>query len=251
MPRPFTIEERDRARERILAMARADRRVRAGAVVGSAAAGTDDRWSDLDLTFGLAEGASPKEMLDEWTPELVREFAAVPLFDLAREGSLYRVFLFPGNLQVDLSFTAGFVAQYGPRFRLLFGEEARRVPLPVRAPSEMFGYAVHHAVRARFCIERARPWQAEYWVSGVRDEALALGCHRRGLEVAFGRGYDRLPRDLLALAAEALVRFPARDELLRALGRSVELLLGETDEVRPVALPLAECLRELARPDWA
>ena len=50
---------------------------------------------------------------------------------------------------------------------------------------------MHHAVRARFCIERGRWWQAEYWISGVRDQALALACHRRGLAVAHGRGLRR------------------------------------------------------------
>ena len=51
----FTVEERDRARDRILAIARADRRIVAGAAIGSAAHGPGDRWSDLDLGFGVGE----------------------------------------------------------------------------------------------------------------------------------------------------------------------------------------------------
>jgi hypothetical protein len=45
----------------------------------------------------------------------------------------------------------------------------------------MFGYAVHHLVRARFCIERERLWQAQYWLSGARDLMLSRACLRLGL----------------------------------------------------------------------
>jgi hypothetical protein len=154
MQGPFTVEYRERVRESILRRARADPRVLAGAVVGSEALGGGDRWSDLDLTFGLALGVLPDRVLEEWTPELVREFDAVRLFDISRKTSSYRVFLLPGNLQVDLSFTTGFVPQFGPNFRLLFGEAVKSEPMVGRSPTEMFGYGVHHAVRARFCVER-------------------------------------------------------------------------------------------------
>ena len=42
----------------------------------------------------------------------------------------------------------------------------------------MFGLAVHHAVRARFCIERERSWQAEHWLTGLREEAHQLAVDR-------------------------------------------------------------------------
>ncbi len=53
----FTLEERNRVRDRILEMAREDPRIVAGALVGSTASGCD-RWSDIDLTFGLSDDAS-------------------------------------------------------------------------------------------------------------------------------------------------------------------------------------------------
>ena len=78
----FSVEERDRVRDGILEIARADTRIVAGAVIGSLAAGTGDRWSDLDLGFGLADGVSPADVLADWTPQLEREHDAVHLFDL-------------------------------------------------------------------------------------------------------------------------------------------------------------------------
>lgn len=245
----FSVEYRDRVRSSILANARSDDRVISGAALGSDAAGETDRWSDIDLTFGLKDGTPLERVLDDWTKYLERDFSAVPLFDIADRATVYRVFLFPGNLQVDLSFTRGFAAQYGPRFRLLFGTALKREPAEGTPPEHIFGLGVHHAVRARYCIERGRYWQAEYWISGVRDHALWLACHRRGLEPYHGRGYDRLPRDVLALAAEGLVRSLDRRELGRALSRVTSLLVQEGSEV-DLAQRVVGPLRELGEDAW-
>jgi hypothetical protein len=171
----FTVEERNRVCGRLLEMACSDPRIVAGAAVGSLATGGGDRWSDLDLTFGLANGTTVTELLADWTTELNRRFDAVHLFDVALMSTVYRVFLLPGGLQVDLSFTpgAGFGA-LGPSFALLFGRAVDRDHLPPPSARHLLGLGVHHALRARLCVERGRPWQAEYWISGVRDQALSL-----------------------------------------------------------------------------
>lgn len=246
------MHERERVRERLLGRAQADTRVVAGAVVGAEASGSADRWSDIDLTFGVIEGARVDEVLADWTKGLAAELDAVDLFDVHVGSTVYRVFLLPGNLQVDLSFTleAEFGA-LGPHFRLLFGtavqrpaEQAAAAPQPDSA-RHLFGLGVHHAVRARFCIERGRPWQAEHWISATRDQALALACRRQGLQSAYGRGFDRLPAEWLAKLEPALVGSLERSELLRALGAAVEALLQEAAETRTLADRLAPRLRDL------
>ena len=122
------------------------------------------------------------DVLEDWTRFLAAEFDAVQLFDLPAGASIYRVFLLPGCLQFDLSFTpAAQFGSLGPKFKLLFGRAVDKPPPAPPSPQMLFGYAVHHALRARFCIERGRFWQAEYWISGVRDYALHLACRRRGL----------------------------------------------------------------------
>ena len=173
----FSIAQRDRVRERVLELAASDPRVVAGAVVGSLALAEGDRWSDLDLTFAVAASSPVLQVLEDWTRTVTGEFAAVPLFDLPSGASIYRVFLLPGCLQFDLSFTpASAFAARGPKFRMLFGDPAKQAFAQPPPAQELFGYAVHHALRARFCIERGRYWQAEYWISGVRDYALDLAC---------------------------------------------------------------------------
>src|SRR5260221_8006832 len=212
----FTVEERNGVYERLLEMAHADARIVAGAVIGSLAKGAGDSWSDLDLTFGLAAGTDRQAVLADWTADLAREFGAVHLFDLPHFTSIYRVFLLPNNLQVDLSFTpeSDFGA-LGPRFTLLFGKTVERNAVPRASAQYLFGLGAHHAVRARFCIERNRFWQSEYWISGVRDQALALACLHHGLDTNHGRGFDQLPMETLTLVQPALVHSIERDELLR------------------------------------
>lgn len=247
----FTVEQRTRWRQALLDMARADARIVAGAEVGSMALGPGDRWSDLDLTFGLAAGTPPLAILDEWSPRLASEFDAVELFDLPYQATLYRVFLFPGCLQVDVSFTpAAEFGALGPKFKLLFGEAVTRTRPPPAAVSQLFGIAVHHAVRARFCIARDLPWQAEHLISALRDHALMLACRRLGLEAAYARGADALPPDVREPLEAALVRSLDAPELVRALGVAIEGLLREADAAPDVAARLAHDLRGLTTPGW-
>ncbi len=247
----FTIEYRNRVRDRALALAAADPRVVAGAVVGSMAHSEGDRWSDLDLTFAVADDASLRDVLEDWRRSLVSEFDAIQLFDLPAGESIYRVFLLPGCLQFDLSFTpASAFGASGPQFRLLFGSSVEKPFPPPPSAHELFGYATHHALRARFCIERGRFWQAEYWISGARDSALSLACLRHGLPAYHGRGFDALPNDAQAAFAEALVRSLERDDLLRALAVAIDGLLreaGQTPELATIAAHAAPHLRELIR----
>ncbi len=242
----FSIQDRDRIRDRVLQMAESDARVVAGAVVGSLALNEGDRWSDLDLTFAVAENASMDDVLEDWSRSLTAEFEPAHLFDLPSGPSIYRVFLLPGCLQFDLSFTP--VSRFGatgPKFKLLFGNSIEKTfPQPPSA-HELFGYAVHHALRARFCIERGRYWQAEYWISGVRDYALSLACRRRGLPASHGRGFDDLPHEVCDGFSRTLVTALERDELLRALGNVIEGLLREVDEVHELAARVEPQLRSL------
>jgi hypothetical protein len=242
----FSIREREHVHERVLQMAAADQRVVAGAVVGSLALEEGDRWSDLDLTFAVADGVPVPEVLEDWTRSLVAEFAAVMLFDLPSGASIYRVFLLPGCLQFDLSFTpASKFGATGPKFKLLFGSAVEK-PFNQSPPAqELFGYAVHHALRARFCIERGRYWQAEYWISGVRDYALSLACLRRGLPAVQARGFDALPAKVSNVFRRALVTSLKRDELLRALGCAIDGLLGEAEDVQVLAAKVEAQLRQL------
>jgi hypothetical protein len=256
----FTVEQRDALRERLLRLAEQDERVVAGAAVGSLAVDGGDRFSDLDLTFGIADHVPVGDVLNDWTRTLIDELDAVHLADLARGPTTYRVFLLPNALQFDLSMTPA--AQFrpaGPRFRLLFGETAAGdaeapkppvagelfIPTPAVA-GDLFGWGVIYALHARACLERGRVWQAEHYVGAVRDHALSLACLRQGQPAVQARGYDDLSADTFARFEGAHVGAVEPDALRRALAASVLALMGEGAEARlPHADTVAQRLAEL------
>jgi predicted nucleotidyltransferase len=242
----FSVESRDRVRDHVLALAEADDRVVSGAAVGSFARGTDDRWSDVDLTFAIPDSGSVHEVLDDWTRDLAGAFDAVHLFDWPVGRKIYRVFLLPGSLQVDISIGPASEFRSGPGFELLFGHAADPSAPAMPNAQHEFGMAVHHAVRARICIERGRFWQAEYWIGELRNHALSLACIRRGLNPREGRGLDDLPADVLDTFKRTLVHSVERSDLLDALGFAVDALLSESGEVGDLAQHVEGQLRELS-----
>jgi hypothetical protein len=255
----FTVEQRDALRARMLELAEEDERVVAGAAVGSLAVGTGDRFSDLDLTFGIADGVPVAQVLDAWTRTLSEELDALQLADLTAGPTIYRVFLLPDALQFDLSMTpATEFRPAGPRFQLLFGETAAdepeasapvagRLSIPTPAVAgDIFGWGVIYALHARACIERGRVWQAEHYVDAVRDHALSLACLSRGLPATQARGYDELSPETLAAFDRTHVGSLEPDVLRRALGASVLALLNEGGEADlPDVDRVAERLVEL------
>ena len=196
--------------------------------------------------FAVVDDVPVREVLEAWSGTIVREFGAVRLFDLPRGAIIYRVFLFPDCLELDLSFTpASEFGAGGPRFRLLFGEAFEIPFLPEPPAEELFGYAVHHAAHARTCIERGQYWHAEFWISAVRDYALALACRRRDLDGSYGRDFDRLPPEVLNPMNDAFVRSLEPDELRRALASAVAGLVREAADARQMADSVQDQLREL------
>jgi hypothetical protein len=244
----FTVEQRDALHERVLALADADRRIVAGAAVGSLALGGGDRFSDLDLTFAVADDAAVADVLHDWTRTLGDDLAAVHLVDLERGPTIYRVFLLPDALQFDLSLTpAAKFAPGGPRFRLLFGKTAcpGRTPTPPEA-ADLFGWGVIYGLHSRTCIERGRVWQAEHYIGATRDHALSLACLRLGLPAVQARGYDDLPADVLAGFDGTHVGSLEPERLRDALSAAVRALLREGNEADvPGADVVAERLAEL------
>jgi hypothetical protein len=244
----FTVEQRDALREHLLRLADEDEHVVAGAAVGSLAVDGGDRFSDLDLTFGIADHVPVAGVLDDWTRTLTDELDAVHLADLERGPTTYRVFLLPDALQFDLSMTPA--AQFrpaGPRFRLLFGETAagESVSIPPAA-GDLFGWGVIYALHARACIERGRVWQAEHYVGAVRDHALSLACLREGLPAVQARGYDDLSAGTLARFEAAHVGAVEPGALRAALAAAVLALLHAAAEARlPHADTVAHRLAEL------
>ena len=222
----FTPEQREGLRAALIARAQADARITGAALTGSASVGRQDRWSDIDLAFGIADGTPLAEPLADWTAHMERAHGAVHHLDVVSGPAIYRVFLLPSTLQVDLAFfpAAALVAK-GETFRLLFGVHAGQAPAPPPTVAQLAGTGWLHALHARACIRRGQGWRAEYMISAIRDTALSLSCLRLGLPWTQARGVDALPPEVAAPFADALVRGLDAVELHRAFRVAGALLL--------------------------
>ncbi len=246
----FTADIRDHVRQRVLELARADPRVTAGALTGSMAFEAGDTWSDIDVAFGVAGGITPEVVLDDWTQVFNRELDVLAHFDLHSAPSVYRVFLLPSGLEVDVAVTpAEAFGARGPHFRALFGTPQKLQPPKQPNASSLMGLCWHHVLHARACIERHKPWQAEYWISEIRDHILELACLRLGENPFHGRGFDHLPSLVADPLADALVCSLKESELRRALAVATRCLIGELEEWDPtLCARLSPVLQEFGAP---
>jgi hypothetical protein len=235
-------------RRQLLGLAERDPRITGAAVTGSAADGREDRWSDIDLYFGVADDVALDAVVSDWTHYLYRELAALHHFQLKVPAAVYRAFLLPSCLEVDLGFApAGQFGPHGPHFRAFFGEAVQPPQAAPPDPGHLIGLAWHHVLHARSCIEREKPWQAEYWISGIRDQTLALACLRFGAAADYATGAAALPSGVTGELEAALVRSLAPEELRRALRVAATQLMDElsaTDAGQ--AQRLEQPIRELA-----
>jgi hypothetical protein len=237
----FTPEERTHLRLDLLECAARDCRISGAAITGSAAAEREDRWSDIDLAFGVFDAAELPNVLSDWTTRMYDQHSALHHLDVKSGAWTYRVFLLPSTLQVDLAFVSGTEFRaLAPTFRLMFGRanEPRHASPP--QPLDIIGLGWLYTLHARSCIARQKLWQAEYMISGIRDHALALACIRHGLAAAHGRGIDQLPSGVTSQLERSLVRQLDTTELLRAFRVVTDCLLSE---IRSANAELAERLQ--------
>ena len=204
----------------------------AAALVGSAATGDEDRWSDIDLMVRLAPGLGPVAVADAWTKWMYADHEVVAHHDVWAGPALYRVFLTPGSLQVDVSFwpDAEFGAR-GPGFVLLHGEtNPPRMLLPPD-PRHLVGEAWLYALHVRASLARGRLWQVDHLVDSLRDRLVQLACLRAGLPSANGRGVDRLDPEWLHRLARARAQRVSAPELAKSFGSLLDLLQEEAHHV--------------------
>ncbi|HJW50161.1 MAG TPA: hypothetical protein VJ726_12155, partial [Candidatus Limnocylindria bacterium] len=98
---------------------------------------------------------------------------------------------------------------------------------------------------------RGRLWQAEYMVSAMRDQALALACLRHGEDAREGRGLDMLPAEVRDRFASALMRDLTVDEIGRAFRAVTDLALEETRHVDAVLERRIEPVMTALAASWA
>ena len=232
--RLFTADEREALRAALVRELKNDSRLVAAAHTGSFAVERLDRWSDIDLALSVSRAASMDLVIHDWTATMYRDHDAVAHVDVRRGNTLFRVFLSRSSLQIDLAFwpETEFGAT-GATFRLIYGTANTRPPLAPQAPAELIGMAWLYALHVRSSIARSRPWQAEYMLSAMRDQLLALACLRHGLNPWDARGVDDLPNDTTSSLLPSLVCRLDTAELKRAFSTLIDALLDEARRADP------------------
>lgn len=243
----YSEQEREQIRAAILERARNDARLTAAAITGSAAGGTLDAWSDVDLAFAVRGGVAMSTVLVDWTAYLRETHGAQAHVDVQAGAWVYRVFLLANTLQVDLAFvTETEFRAMAPTFRLVFGEAREAGAFPLPSAEQLIGFGWLYALHARSCIARGKWWQAEYMVSALRDTGLSLACLRHGLAVMHGRGFDLLPEEVKARFGDALVSRLDGEALSRAFGAAMDAFLAEVQVAdAELAGRIAPVLRQL------
>ncbi|MEU7773026.1 hypothetical protein AB0C44_17055 [Micromonospora taraxaci] len=222
----FTAGKRDSIREQLLGLAERDPAVVGAAITGSHAVDGGDRWSDIDLAFGI-EG-SLDAVMHRWTDMLYRDFAAVHHWDLPSGSAVYRVFLLADMLEVDIGFTpAAEFGPHGPTWRTVFGHPGQAKEDLRPEWRALVGLGWHHALHAWISIQRHRWWQAEQWISALRGQVLALACLRLGHPTSYAKGAHLLPPEVTSPLDTTLVRALNEAELTRALSAATDALTGE------------------------
>jgi predicted nucleotidyltransferase len=244
----FSVEERERVLTALLDQAKYDGYVVAAAITGSMANDLADRWSDIDLFLGAADEAELHTVVNEWSAFVYRRFDALHHFDLHAPPAVYRAFLLPSCLEIDLGFTpASQFGPLGPHFRPIFGITHALAQPPSPDIEHVIGLCWHHMLHARTSIERTKLWQAEYWISALRDHVITLACLRLGRPTVHAKGADDLPARVTQGLEDGLVRSLGVAELRRALSVVASRFLHEVGEGDPgLAGKLEPPLRELA-----
>lgn len=243
----FSSQEREHLTQALLNAAKTDPRISGGAITGSKSVGMEDAWSDIDLAFGVR--GDLQEPLDDFTQTMYEHHQAVHHTDVHSGAWIYRVFLLESTLQVDVAFAPeGVFGARAPTFKLVFGQ-AKEIPQSPKPEAEsLIGLAWLYALHVRSSIKRGKLWQAEYMVSGMRDQVLALACLRHDLPTREGRGLDQLPTEATAKLQSSLVRELTVQELARAFREITEAFIAELNLTdKPLSARLSPVLEAMNR----
>lgn len=210
-------------------------------MTGSGARDAEDQWSDVDLFLGVRSAGVVPETLADYSEFVHGELGAIHHFDLSAGPAVYRAFLLADLLEVDLGFAPA--SAFGPRgdgaFRVLYGDAVERQTFRFDV-DHLTGLTWHHVLHARIGIERGNVWQAEHWITALRDIALQLAAHRFGQDTAYGKGADRLPPEVTEPVRDTLVRGLDAAELRRALVAATGCVLAELRIAAPGAVAVLE-----------
>ncbi|GAA0725756.1 hypothetical protein GCM10009430_31900 [Aquimarina litoralis] len=228
----YSKKDRIKVEKQIIDFAKLDSNIIDCAIVGSKSVGNDDKWSDIDLAFGYEIDADINQILRYWSKIMFESFGANKLFDMSYKESLYRVFLLPNALQVDLSFTpSDHFGAITDNFKLIFGNQRKREFKSLPEINSIAGYTILFALKTRTSIEREKYWQAQYYLTKCRENTMILKCLKENLNSFDGRSFDELTPSFLNQIQNTMINEPNKRNLENALKSMIHILIKELSTV--------------------
>ncbi|HEY9308659.1 MAG TPA: nucleotidyltransferase domain-containing protein [Microbacterium sp.] len=246
----FSATERTAIRAELITLATEDPRIAGAALAGSAARGTEDAWSDIDLLLQLDSAADEPTVVDDWSDTIDTRFGVADTLDVFAVGVRYRVFLLRSSLQIDVSFwPPDQFRATEPAFHLLFGTPNTPTnPIPLNTDTAI-GLGWLYALHARSAIARGKLWQADMMIDELRNRVIDLKCSKVGLNSWHGREVDALPRPELEQLEATRVANLTTEDLEAALMLLTDHLLDEVAHIDVSrAARLEPAFVELRRP---
>lgn len=228
----FTSQDREDIRNRVIELAKRDPRISGGAITGSVTVGKEDQWSDVDLAFGVMDIDQVRSTLEDFSRFMYDNFSCYHHLDVFSQDWIYRVFFMKNTLQVDIAFVheSNFRA-LAPTFKLVFGKSLEPSHGKPRNAEVLAGWVWLYALHVRSSLARRKLWQAEYYISGMKDYVFSLMCLRFDLPTSTGRGIDDLPDHLKNSLRPGLITSLDPKELFRAFETITAVFLSELNEI--------------------
>lgn len=255
----FTIDERTDIRDELIAQARSDSQVIGAALVGSAARGREDRWSDIDLALQLAPDAGAAEAAERWTKLIMDRHPVADTMDMfGPDNTLFRVILLESSLQIDLSFWSHHAFRATAEgFQLIFGTPGAPTGFVGPSAERLIHMGWLYALHVRSAVARCRTWQAIMMLDDLRNQLVGLISLRNGLPAYHGRGVDDLPPESIARLEKSRARSTSSVELTRSARELLQLYVNEiglhdhakADTLARVVAILSQSAIQDVRPD--
>jgi hypothetical protein len=237
----FTEDDRLAILNTLLAALRQDERLVGVLLVGSAADGFYDRYSDIDLSVVVAEEHQVSSVFSDWHSRIEELFPTVSSFEVPyAENMFLGGYLLANYLEMDVGFLgmADLFAKRG-RWKVVFDRSGQIEDLMqtswehrVRTDPEaeyrgrlnsIWHYITHTAVS----VARGHHWRALHYLETVRATAIELACHRRDFDPHHYRPVHLLPAEFQERLEKTLPKSTGDAEILRALGEAAAIFFDE------------------------
>ena len=234
----FTSAKRQHTLDTLLNALQTDDRIVGVVVVGSAAIGFDDEYSDIDLSVVIAPAVDVRVVFDEWHTRIYQMLPMVAHFETQYgPDNFLHGFLLENFLELDIGFLPlGTLYAKRERWQMAFDRTGGDIPRIMQTtwverdipdPSTIYQRNLasiwHYITHVSICLQREHCWRALHYLEHLRNRTVALAALRYDVNASHFREADQLPADFLAALQTTLVTQPDAVVIARGLRAAVTL----------------------------